>query len=97
MSILTIRPGMNISEKFLWSLAIDSVGIISYLFPGFEVLDIVWAPLSGHLIYKIYGNKFMCNVAIGEEILPGTDFIPTALLTWLFDFLGIIKNRQGGG
>lgn len=96
MSILTISSDMSLGEKFLWSLAIDSVGMISYLFLGLEILDIAWAPLSGHLIYKLYGNKFMRNVAMAEEILPGIDFVPTALLACFFEFLGIIKGRGVG-
>lgn len=96
MSVFKISQNMSLSEKFIWSSIIDGIGIVSYLFPGLEILDLFWAPLSSHLIYKLYGNKFMSTVAIGEEIMPLTDFIPTALLTWFFELLGIIKGRGVG-
>ena len=34
----------------------------------------------------MFGNMTATAVIAIEEVLPGLDFIPTALLTWLYEF-----------
>jgi len=82
--------------KLFLSIIFDLIGMISYAFPVLaEVLDIVWAPISGLLLAKMYsGNVGKAAGVFGflEEILPGTDVIPTFTLTWIFVY--VIKKEQ---
>ena len=45
-----------------------------------------WAPVSALLIQYLYGNGVFSALALVEELLPGTDFIPTACIAWYFTF-----------
>ncbi len=82
--------------KLILGLFFDAVGMISYAIPGFmEVLDIAWAPISGLLLAKMYkGNVGKAAGIIGflEEIIPGTDVIPTFTLTWIYVY--VIKKEH---
>ena len=75
-------------RDFILSIIIDAIGMITYLFPGLgEVFDAVWAPISGILIFLIYKGRIGVGIAgalfaMGEEAIPGTDFIPTGLIMW---------------
>lgn len=75
------KPGFI---KLGLSIFIDLVGVVSYSIPGLaETTDIVWAPISGLLIFFMYG-AIPGFIGFAEEALPGTDFIPTATLTWIY-------------
>jgi hypothetical protein len=70
----------------------DLIGCISYAIPGIgEFSDVVWAPISGLIFFFTFGGW---KGAIGgifdfaEELLPGTDFIPSFTIMWL------IQNAQ---
>jgi hypothetical protein len=68
---------------FVVSLVIDLIGMASYLLPGLgETIDIVWAPISASLLYYLYGSWVISIGNLVEEIVPGLDFIPTALIAW---------------
>ena len=76
---------MNLSKnkKLILSILLDAIGMIPFI-------DIVWAPLSGYLMTKLYkGNKGKLAGIISfiEEIIPGTDFIPTFTLMWLYTYI----------
>jgi hypothetical protein len=68
-------------------IAMDLVGIISYAIPGLmEFTDVIWAPLSAFIFMKTFGGKFGKTGAVInflEEILPGTDIIPTFTIAWV--------------
>ncbi len=68
-------------------LFLDLVGYASYLIPGLgEFSDIIWAPISALIFYAMFGGW---KGALGgtfnfiEEIIPGTDFIPSFTLMWV--------------
>jgi hypothetical protein len=68
-------------------LFLDLIGFSSYLIPGLgEFSDIIWAPISALIFYKMFGGW---KGALGgifnfiEEIFPGTDFIPSFTLMWV--------------
>lgn len=44
--------------KLVLGILFDLIGIISYIIPGLaEIIDVVWAPVSGLLLAKMYkGN-----------------------------------------
>lgn len=72
-------------------LLFDAVGMLSFAVPGIgEFSDVIWAPISALLIYKMYKGvegKIAGTVSFFEEIIPGLDIIPTFTLTWIYKFL----------
>lgn len=91
---LPVRAGQNLQRqqvRRLPSLAaciiFDLIGYASYSIPFFgEIIDMIWAPISGVLFFMMFGGW---KGAMGgmfsfiEELLPGTDFIPSFTLMWL--------------
>lgn len=73
------------------SLLFDAIGMLSFMVPGIgEFSDVIWAPVSALLIYKMYKGaegKIAGTVSFFEEIIPGLDIIPTFTLTWIYKFL----------
>ena len=79
-------------QLLLLSIVFDGLGMLSFAIPFIgEFSDVVWAPLSAFLIYKMYGGTFGKGVGIisfVEEIgILGTDFLPTFTLTWIYKYL----------
>jgi len=72
-------------------LLFDAIGMLSFTVPGIgEFTDVIWAPVSALLIYKMYKGaegKIGGTVSFFEEIIPGFDIIPTFTLTWIYKFL----------
>ena len=77
--------------SILFCLVMDAIGYTSYVIPFLgEFSDIIWAPVSAFIFYKTFGGW---KGALGgvfdfiEEILPGTDFIPSFTLMWIWQRL----------
>jgi hypothetical protein len=75
----------NLSKYKLLALSIifDIIGFITFI-------DIIWAPLSGYLMTKLYkGNrgKIAGVISFLEEIIPGFDIIPTFTIMWLVTYV----------
>jgi hypothetical protein len=75
-------------------IILDLIGYATYSIPFFgELLDLGWAPISGFIFYMMFGGW---KGAIGgvlnfiEELLPGTDFIPSFTIMWLVQYF---RNR----
>jgi hypothetical protein len=71
------------NKKLVLSILLDAIGMIPFT-------DIVWAPISAYLMTKLYkGNKgkFAGIFAFIEEIIPGTDFIPSFTIMWLYTYV----------
>ena len=71
------------------SLTIDAIGSASYLVPVVgEVADIGWAPVQTILIMAMYDTTtpHLKYVSFVEEILPFTDFVPSATIGWAAQF-----------
>jgi hypothetical protein len=64
----------------------DLIGCATYAVPFFgEFADIVWAPISGIIFFLTFGGWKGALGGIGnfiEELLPGTDFIPSFTIMW---------------
>jgi hypothetical protein len=81
---------MKKEEIFVPNLAIciimDLIGMATYAFPALaEFGDIIWAPISGFIFYKLFGGRFgMIGGVLNflEEILPFTDVIPSFTIAW---------------
>lgn len=88
---------MNKYLKLILSLLFDGIGMLSFTLPVIgESFDVLWAPVSGFLIYKMYGGtvgKISGFISFAEELLPFSDFVPTFTLTWIYTYL-IKKNHQ---
>jgi hypothetical protein len=76
--------------SLLFCLAMDAIGCATYLLPGLgEFGDIIWAPVSAIIFFISFGGW---KGALGgvfnfiEEILPGTDFIPSFTIMWLLKY-----------
>ncbi|KAG6618613.1 uncharacterized protein IUM83_01539 [Phytophthora cinnamomi] len=76
----------NPSRKLVASLAIDFLGNATFVVPGVgELADVLWAPVSAKMVDILYkeSSPHAKYVAFMEEVLPFTDFIPTATLAWM--------------
>lgn len=66
----------------------DLIGMASFSIPLIgEFSDIIWAPLSAFIYYRAFGGTkgaFGGLFSFVEELLPGTDIIPTFTLTWVY-------------
>ena len=64
----------------------DLVGMATYLIPGLgEWGDLIWAPISGFVFYKLFGGRLGLIGGIFdflEELLPFTDIIPSFTIAW---------------
>ena len=82
---------MNKYNILVLGIICDAVGYVSFFIPGIgEFSDIVWAPLSGWLMTKLYKGKpgkIAGVVTFIEEALPGFDVIPTFTLMWLYTYV----------
>ena len=73
--------------KLLSCLTVDTIGFATFIVPVLgEVVDIAWAPASGMYLYYMFGSSSRI-AALGflEELLPGTDFIPSATIAWILE------------
>ncbi|MEJ0101085.1 MAG: hypothetical protein WDO19_00400 [Bacteroidota bacterium] len=76
------------SSSLLLCIVMDIIGCATYSVPVLgEFGDLVWAPISAFIFFRMFGGW---KGAVGgvfnfiEEILPGTDFIPSFTLMWLW-------------
>lgn len=82
--------------SLLLCILLDVIGYASFTVPVLaEFSDILWAPVSGFIFYKLFGGW---KGAIGgifaftEEILPFTDFIPTFTIAWFIKYFSTSKK-----
>lgn len=82
---------MNKYKKLALGILFDALGFVSFVIPGVgEFSDIVWAPLSGWLMTKLYkgkAGKIAGFITFVEEALPGFDVIPTFTLMWIYTYV----------
>ncbi|CAN5750358.1 hypothetical protein BH10BAC2_BH10BAC2_06900 [soil metagenome] len=82
----------NQKTSFLFCILMDLIGYATYAVPGLgEFADIIWAPVSGFIFYKTFGGwkgAFGGLFNFAEELLPGTDFIPSFTIMWIVQYAG---------
>ena len=75
-------------KKLAISTSLDLIGMLSFVIPFVgEFGDVVWAPLSGWIMTRMYKGttgKIAGAVTFIEEILPGVDIIPSFTLMWIY-------------
>lgn len=73
----------------------DLLGCASFALPFFgEFFDLIWAPISAFIYWRTFGGfkGFLGGgFAFLEELLPGTDIIPTFTISW---FMQQAKRKQ---
>lgn len=78
------------SPTLLFCIIMDVLGSATYVLPGLgEFADIIWAPISAIIFYRSFGGwkgAFGGLFNFVEEILPGTDFIPTFTIVWVWKY-----------
>lgn len=76
----------------MFCIIMDLIGYATYAIPFFgEFGDILWAPLSSVIFFVTFGGWKGALGGIGnfiEEILPGTDFIPS------FTIMCLLQRNQ---
>lgn len=84
--------------KLAVCLALDLVGSGSLPVPMLaDALDIVWAPLFALALHALFASPLVTAAGFAEEILPGTDGIPTATLAWVYEHYGDAINAALAG
>ncbi|WP_276479600.1 hypothetical protein [Paraflavitalea pollutisoli] len=82
MNSNTARPSL------ILCILLDLIGYASYALPILgEFGDIIWAPISGLIFYRMFGGwrgAFGGLFNFIEEILPGLDFIPSFTIMWVW-------------
>lgn len=78
---------MKKGEVKLWqALLMDGIGCLTYFIPVLgEFADILWAPFSAWMFYRMFGGRMgriggIINLI--EEGLPYLDIIPTFTIAW---------------
>lgn len=73
--------------SLLFCILMDIIGYATYSIPVLgEIGDALWAPVSAIIFYISFGGwkgGFGAIFNFVEEILPGTDFIPSFTVMWL--------------
>ena len=79
------------NRKLVLGIIFDLIGYASYGVPFLaEITDVVWAPIAGFMLSRMYKGtvgRVGGVLEFLEEIIPGTDFIPTFTLTWIYTYL----------
>lgn len=84
--------------SLVFCILMDLVGYITYSVPILgELGDLLWAPVSALVFFSTFGSwkgvlGGMFNFL--EELLPGTDFIPSFTLMWFMQRLGTKKPAR---
>ena len=73
--------------SLVFCIVMDVLGYATYAIPGIgELGDIVFAPISAIIFYFMFGSWKGALFNFTEEILPGTDFIPSFTIMWFWQY-----------
>ena len=92
LTMLRNTPEVAVVGQKKWlklgaSVAIDGLGVATYLLPGFgEAGDAAWAPISAVLVQALYGSALLSTIDLVEEALPFSDIVPTACIGWTVEY-----------
>ncbi|WP_411030871.1 hypothetical protein [Spongiimicrobium sp. 3-5] len=79
------------TRNLFLGLLFDALGMVSFIIPGIgEFSDIIWAPVAGWLMTRMYKGKIGQAAGIVtfiEEIIPGLDIIPSFTIMWLYTYV----------
>ena len=85
------------STSLVFCVLMDIIGYATYAVPVLgEFGDILWAPISALIFYRTFGGWKGALGGIGnfiEELLPGTDFIPSFTIMWFIQNAGARRKK----
>lgn len=88
----------NKQRNLVLGILFDLIGMLSFTIPLIgEFSDVIWAPLSGFLMTRLYkgkSGKVGGVVSFLEEIIPFADFIPSFTLMWIYTYVLNNKDSQ---
>lgn len=85
-------PTARSATKLAVCLLVDLIGSGSLGFPLLsDMLDVIVAPVSAVVLHALFAHPLVTAVGFAEEILPGTDGLPTATLAWLACHYGYLR------
>jgi hypothetical protein len=86
----------HFKPSLLFCIVMDFIGYATYAVPVFgEFIDIIWAPVSAFIFYfafRGWKGGFGAVFNFIEELMPGTDFIPSFTLMWLLQ--NAVRKKQ---
>jgi hypothetical protein len=86
VNLISKNKKMKRQPSLVFCILMDVVGYATYAIPGLgEFADILWAPISSIIFMVTFGGTKGILGGVGnfmEEILPGTDFIPSFTILW---------------
>ena len=86
------------SPSLIFCIIMDAIGYLSFTIPGVgEFADIIWAPISAAIFAKTFGGAkgvFGGIFNFFEEILPGTDVIPSFTIMWILTNKTTVFNKK---
>lgn len=71
------------NKKLVLGIILDLIGMITFI-------DIIWAPISGLIMTKMYAGrkgKVAGVFSFIEEILLGFDIIPSFTIMWFYTYV----------
>ncbi|MBK9452244.1 MAG: hypothetical protein IPN95_23045 [Bacteroidetes bacterium] len=84
------------TNKLLLSILMDAIGMSTFLIPGIaEIADLAWAPIAAVTNFLMFRGTTGIAGGAGtflEELLPGTDWIPSFTITWGMKY--IVRENQ---
>ncbi|MBZ9629837.1 hypothetical protein LB465_03520 [Salegentibacter sp. LM13S] len=87
-------------KLFIKSLVYDAIGMVTLAIPLVgPFLDLLWAPYAARKMGEMYQGKkgkVASVIVFLEEILPGTDIIPTFTLMYFYTFVWSKKKQPKG-
>jgi len=87
---------MNKYTILMLGIIFDTIGMLSFSIPIVgEFSDIIWAPLSALIFYKMYkgvAGKVGGILTFVEELVPGLDVIPSFTIMWVYKY--VIKKQK---
>ncbi len=86
------------NKNLILGILFDMIGFLSFSIPFIgEFSDIIWAPLAGYLMTRMYKGsigRVAGVIEFLEKIIPFSDFIPTFTLTWIYTYKIKKQNTQ---
>lgn len=92
IDIILITKEVAMKKNSLFkSLFYDAIGMATVAIPFVgPFLDLFWAPFAAKKMTEMYPGKkgkLAAALVFVEEIIPGTDFIPSFTLMWAYTYL----------
>ena len=88
---------MKRQPSLIFCIVMDVIGYATYAIPFLgELGDVLWAPISSMIFMASFGGWKGALGGVGnflEELLPGTDFIPSFTIMWFIQNIMQKKNN----